>query len=107
MSDSDNYSPVCSEAEDADITSLPSLNTTDVECGTASDDEDVISVTGRNKSKLLFEINSLLWRYSRVKPAVIDLGSPQLLIILMNIILTNENLSWCQQLIMVILRSAF
>lgn len=104
MSDSDNYSPVCSDAEDTDLNSFPSLSTMDTECATPSDEDDMVNLNGRIKYKLLFEMNALLWRYSRVQPAVLELGNPKLLTTLVNVALTNESSSWSQKLIMVILR---
>lgn len=104
LSDSDNYSPVCSDAEDIDLNSLPSLNGVDAECTTPSDEDDIVNFNGRIRHKFLFEIHVLLWRYSHVNPVVAELGSSKLLTALINISLANETSSWPQEYITAILR---
>ncbi|GJQ79478.1 hypothetical protein Trydic_g16331 [Trypoxylus dichotomus] len=104
LSDSDNYSPVCSDAEDTEINSLPSLSTMDAERVTPSDEDYVVSFNCQIKHKILYEINSLLWRYTNIIPPAMDLGSPKLLTALINVALANRTSPWPQQLITVILR---
>ncbi|KAK9731919.1 BTB/POZ domain [Popillia japonica] len=106
LSDSDNYSPVCSDAEDIDLNSLPSLNGVDAECTTPSDEDDIVNFNGRIRHKFLFEIHVLLWRYSHVNPVVAELGSSKLLTALINISLANETSSWPQEYITAILRKS-